>query len=88
MSTSHSPIVARTFKRVGEPLMNCRLVPAAGEGAFEDELIVFARFQAVFLEKGFQRRAEVGDIKDGLDRAAFLATADERCGRRVRPGRG
>ncbi len=37
---------------VGEPLMNWRLAPAAGEGALEDELVVLAGLQAVLLQEG------------------------------------
>jgi len=48
------------------------------KSALEDELIVFARFEAVFLEKRFQRRTEFGDIEGGFDGAAFFAAADER----------
>ena len=49
-----------------------------GERAFKDKLIFLARFEAVFFEKIFQRRAKFFYIEDGLDRAAFLAAADER----------
>jgi phosphoribosyl 1,2-cyclic phosphate phosphodiesterase len=49
-----------------------------GEMTFEDELVFLARFQAIRFEKLFQRCAKIFDIKDGLDRTAFLTAADER----------
>ena len=49
----------------------------AGEGALEDELVVFARFQAVVFQKGFQRGLEAGDVEDRFDRATVAAAADE-----------
>ena len=82
-------MVARTFKRGGRAVDELAVRAGAGERAFEDELIVFTRFQAVFFEKSFQRRAERWiDIEDGLDGTTFLAAADEARGRRVRQGRG
>ena len=63
---------------VGEPLTNWRLVPGGGESAFEDELIFFARFQAVFFEKDVEWRAEFRDIKHGFNRTTVAAAADER----------
>ena len=70
------------FSVVGEPLMNCRLVPGAGEGALQHKLVVVARLQAVLLQKRLERRSQPGDVEDGLDRATVAAAADERA---VRP---
>ncbi len=49
----------------------------AGEGAFQEELVVCARFQPVFLEEGGQGGFEAGDVEDRLDRATIAAAADE-----------
>ncbi len=70
------------FSVVGEPLMNCRLVPAAGERPFQDKLMVLARLQPVLRQKRFERRLESGDVEDRLHRATVAAAADERA---VRP---
>ena len=50
----------------------------AGEGALEDELVFFARFEAVFIQKSFQRRFQFSHVEQGLDRATVAAAADER----------
>ena len=49
-----------------------------GKGALERELSVLARFEAIFIEEGFQRRAQAGDIEQRLDGAGIAAGADER----------
>ena len=48
-----------------------------GEGAFEDELGVFARFDAVFFEEGGEFGADGGEIEHGLDGATVGTAADE-----------
>jgi hypothetical protein len=48
-----------------------------GEGAFEGEAMVFARFQAVGFEERGERSAEAGDVEDSLDCAVVAAGADE-----------
>ena len=48
-----------------------------GEGAFEDELIVFGWFETVFFEEGFEGGAKFCDVKDGFDGATVAATANE-----------
>ncbi len=53
-------------------------VDAAGaESAFDHELVTVARFEAVFIEKFLERRAESGDLEDGFDRATVAAAAEE-----------
>jgi len=41
-------------------------------------LIFLARFEAVFFQKNFQRRAEFFHVEHGLDGATVAAAADER----------
>ena len=50
----------------------------AGEGAFQDELVVLARLQTVLLQERLQRGFEPGHVEDCLDRATVAATADKR----------
>ena len=49
----------------------------AGEIAFEDELFVFAGFEAVFLKEAGQGGAKALDAQDGLDGATVAAVPDE-----------
>src|SRR5947207_11500925 len=49
--------------------------PRGSEGALEDELVLFARLQAVFFEERRQRHR--GNIKYGFDRTGVGARANE-----------
>ena len=49
----------------------------AGESALEDKLAILAWLQAVLFQKTFQRRPKLPYVKHRLDRAAFLAAADQ-----------
>src|SRR5260370_41964529 len=40
--------------------------------------MLFARLESMFIQKGFKRCLETGDIKNGLDRAVVAAATDER----------
>lgn len=48
-----------------------------GEGALEDELRVFAGFDAVLFEQGGEFGADGGKVEHGLDGATIRAAADE-----------
>ena len=48
------------------------------ERAFENKLGVFARFQTVLLEKGFERRFQGTNVEHCFDGTGFAATANER----------
>ena len=51
MSTSHSPSAARMLQGRGRAVDELAVGAGAGEGAFEDELVVLARLQAVLLQE-------------------------------------
>ena len=48
------------------------------ESALQEELPVLTRFKPVFVEKLLEWRAELGNIKNRLDRATVAAAADQR----------
>ena len=48
------------------------------EGALDDELMFFARFQPVLVEESLERRAQLAHVEGGFNRATVRATADER----------
>ena len=48
-----------------------------GEGAFEDELVFLAGFEAILLQETGQGGAEAFDVQDGLDGATVAAVPDE-----------
>ena len=49
-----------------------------GERALQNELAVFARLQAILIEKRGQRRLEVADIEDGLHGTRIGTAANQR----------
>ena len=72
------PNPAERGERRGRTVDELAICPRTGERAFEDQLIFRARFKAVFIQKVFQGRAKFFNIKQGLNRAAFFAAANER----------
>src|SRR5262249_50374566 len=48
-----------------------------GEGAFQHQLVLFARLQTVFFEEGRKRRAKIADVKDRFHRTGVGAAAYE-----------
>ncbi len=76
----HEPFANRreNIQRGGRAVDELAICSGAGERAFEDELIFFARLKAVLFQKTFQRRAEFFHVEHGLDGATVAAAADER----------
>jgi hypothetical protein len=51
--------------------------PGGGEDAFEDQLMIRARFQAIFFKKAGRHAAVVVEVENGFDRATVAAGAQE-----------
>ena len=71
--SQHSQNVERGRRTIDE-LAVCSI---AGEGPLQDELIVLARFQAIFVQKTTQGRPEQTDVKYGLHRTTLAAATDQ-----------
>lgn len=68
---------AESGERGGRTVDKLAIGAGTGKGALENELAIFDRFETVFVEKGFERSLEPGDVKYGFDGTGIAATADE-----------
>ena len=75
-------MVASAASVVGEPLTNWRFAPAAGENAFQHELIVLAGLEAVLFKKDFSGAYNRRNVEHRFHRATIAAAANERA---IRP---
>lgn len=75
----HQPFTQRgqNTERGGGTVDELAVRAGGGKHAFEHQLLVFARFQAVIREIVFQGNRQSGDIEDRLDRTTFRAAAQE-----------
>jgi len=76
----HKPFAddSKRVQRRGRAVDKLAVRARAGERAFENELIFLTRLKTILVQKLFQRRFQFRHVKNGFDRAAFLAAADER----------
>src|SRR5207245_3122318 len=66
------------IQRGGRAVDELAVQAIRGERSLQQELAVLTRFKTVFVEKSLDWRAELGDIKNRLDRAGIAAAADQR----------
>ncbi len=76
----HEPFAdgGENVQRGGRAVDELAVRARAGEGAFQDELMIFAGFETILVKQAPQGRFEFCDIEDGFDGATVAVAADER----------